>query len=80
MGYIYLFANKNLEIHEKFRQKVWTEETFWKIYDSYTDNNYVYPKETFCTFIAIRLKWKNKRIFDIVLHLKIQIEYFFPVG
>jgi hypothetical protein len=29
-------------------------ETSWKTYNSYTDNNYVYLKETFGTFIAIR--------------------------
>jgi len=54
MEYIYLFARNKLETHEKFHQKIWTEETSWKNYDSYTDNNDVYPKEAFCNFIDIR--------------------------
>ena len=54
--YNYLIARKKLEIHEKFRKKIWTEETFWKTYYSYTytGNNALYPKETFCNFIDMR--------------------------
>jgi hypothetical protein len=69
--YSYLFARKKLEIYEKFRKKIWTEETFWKIYYSYIynnavykkvkvsrnrpHNNAVYPKETFCKFIDLSI-------------------------